>query len=327
MLNFKVLMGCDPEFSFHNSHGKRIPANHFFGINSGDRTAMRSAIGHDGHRETAEIRPKACFSATSILLEIKRIILESVVLSKELERTQWLAKPVVEGNRGEEFQGGHVHFSFWSFLSDLQIYRPIILNNLRCNRCGESIVASIISALDNSINMPLITIALGSSLAKMTENEARVINTPERYRTQDSYSHFEWRTPQTWLVHPKLAFVFLALAKSFIRTNLEKEIKDSAGDLSCNKWVKPIKCDHIKISSGNFLETIGKHLGDYYFPQIYVEKVRRALNFQGEEVHLPGAILKLRELNLPDLSDRDFKWNWITLAEVKRVRKEFNIEV
>jgi len=176
----EVKLGADPEFMLSNArNGQMIPASHFFprdGIVGCDSIRMPNRQ----QRPIAELRPKPDYSPLQLLSNLNQAMQAANKLVP-YRNVKWLA-----GSRpfsGYSI-GGHIHFS------------NIDLNN------------HILRALDTYIGLPLFLI----------ENQATAVKRRNKYgfladyRAKE-YGGFEYRTPGSWLVSPKIAAATLCLAK------------------------------------------------------------------------------------------------------------------
>lgn len=174
----ETLLGADPEFVMLTAAGRIVPASRYFG--PGEPAGSDSVVVRGVQRwPLAELRPRPAREPAVLAQRIRRLLRDAA------ERTAgagliWRAgaAPV----RGLPL-GGHLHLS------------------------GVALTAERLRALDNALALPL----------RLLEPPAAARRRP-RYgalgdcRTKP-HGGFEYRTPPSWLVSPKLALGALALAK------------------------------------------------------------------------------------------------------------------
>lgn len=176
----EVKMGADPEFMLSNArNGHMIPASQFFpreGIVGCDSIRMPNRQ----QRPIAELRPKPDNSPLQLFLNLDQALRTASKLAP-YRNIKWLA-----GSRpfSGYSVGGHIHFS------------NIDLNN------------HILRALDSYIALPLFLIENQVTAVKRRDKYGFLAD----YRAKE-YGGFEYRTPASWLVSPKIAAATLCLGK------------------------------------------------------------------------------------------------------------------
>ena len=286
-----ILLGADPEFVFVDSKaGRLIPANQLIGHGTGDRTGLECLIGHDGHPATAELRPLPAIRPTKLIYNLRKIILEAVVVSKTLEELSWIASPMYS-----ETCGGHIHLSFWkSFWTPQETH-------IKCRACGSSFYGALSRYLDHQVSVPMEERIL-SKLGFLSENERRLSILPEHFRADMGENRLEWRTPPTWLLHPKLAFTYITLTRLFTRLFIGN-----------HTFRGPWTCE----AHENLLSRV-----KYRDDSTYLDSISK-FSLLGEEKLLLSTMksLLLMQYNIHE----DFKWNWVGREEVASIRKEHKI--
>jgi len=176
----EVKMGADPEFMLSNArNGHMIPASQFFpreGIVGCDSIRMPNRQ----QRPIAELRPKPDNSPLQLLSNLDQALRAASRLAP-YRNIKWLA-----GSRpfsGYSI-GGHIHFS------------NIEINN------------HVLRALDSYIALPLFLIENQVTAVKRRDKYGHLAD----YRAKE-YGGFEYRTPGSWLVSPKIAAATLCLGK------------------------------------------------------------------------------------------------------------------
>jgi hypothetical protein len=174
----RVTLGADPEFVLLSPEGKIAAASRFFppqGNAGCDSVVVR------GIRRwpLAELRPAPSAEPAAVTANLRRLLAEAAKRTAG-ERLTWRAGawPV----RGLPL-GGHVHLS------------------------GAALTGERLRALDNAVALPLRLLEPPSAAARRPRFGAL-----GDFRRQ-SHGGFEYRTPPSWLVSPRLAKGVLALAK------------------------------------------------------------------------------------------------------------------
>lgn len=176
----EVKLGADPEFMLANArNGHMIPASQFFpreGIVGCDSIRMPNRQ----QRPIAELRPKPDYSPLQLVANLDHALRVASKMAP-YRNIKWLA-----GSRpfsGYSI-GGHIHFS------------NIALNN------------HVLRALDTYVGLPLFLIENQVTAVKRRDKYGFLAD----YRAKE-YGGFEYRTPGSWLVSPKIAAATLCLGK------------------------------------------------------------------------------------------------------------------
>lgn len=175
----KLLIGADPEFALLNEHNQIVPASSFVDINSdakigADALMLRRTIVYP----LVELRPSPQPSPNQLYMQIKQLLLEASHYIKDGE-LRWVAGAMPVAGLA---LGGHIHFS------------------------GVNVTPRLLHLLDGLVAIPLATIEdpLGRGRYKRYGSLGD-------YRRQ-SHGGFEYRTPPSWLVSPKVTKAALTLA-------------------------------------------------------------------------------------------------------------------
>ncbi|THF74612.1 putative amidoligase domain-containing protein [Cohnella fermenti] len=174
----RVTLGADPEFALLSAEGKIVPASRYL--------PKRGAAGCDSMRvggtirwPLGELRPTPSADPKELAEALRRLLARSAALTAGAAVSFRAGAAPVRGLP----LGGHLHVS------------------------GAALTGERLRALDNAVALPL-----------------RLLEPPEANRRRPRYgslgdyrpkSHggFEYRTPPSWLVSPRLARGTLALAK------------------------------------------------------------------------------------------------------------------
>jgi hypothetical protein len=173
-----VTLGADPEFVLFDGNGKIVPASRYF-QREGDAGCDSVVIRGVRRFPLAELRPSPSPEPDAVLADVRRL-LASAARRTAGEPLVWRAGGMPA--RGLPL-GGHVHLS------------------------GAALTGERLRALDNAVALPL----------RLLEPPAASERRP-RYGAlgdfrRQSHGGFEYRTPPSWLVSPRLARGVLALAK------------------------------------------------------------------------------------------------------------------
>ncbi|MDI4645607.1 putative amidoligase domain-containing protein [Cohnella hashimotonis] len=174
----EALLGADPEFVMLTEAGRIVPASRYFG--PGERTGSDSVVLRGVQRwPLAELRPRPARDPAVLTQRIRRLLLDASARTAGA-KLRWRAgaAPV----KGLPL-GGHLHFS------------------------GLALTAERLRALDNALALPL----------RLLEPDGAGRRRPRYgalgdFRTK-SHGGFEYRTPPSWLVSPRLTLGVLSLAK------------------------------------------------------------------------------------------------------------------
>lgn len=178
MNGVQAMLGADPEFILLSPEGKVVPASRYF--------SPKGAAGCDSIRirgekrwPLVELRPRPSSEPSAVTAEVRRLLGVAAQLTSSDPLT-WRAgaSPV----RGLPL-GGHLHVS------------------------GMSLTSERLRALDNAVALPL----------RLLEPPSAAARRP-RYGSlgdvrRQPHGGFEYRTPPSWLVSPRLTLGALALAK------------------------------------------------------------------------------------------------------------------
>lgn len=174
----RVTLGADPEFVMLGPDGKVVPASRFF-PRDGDAGCDSVVIRGVRRWPLAELRPAPATEPAAVAKDLRRLLGEAA------RRTAGTALSWRAGAgpvRGLPL-GGHVHVS------------------------GAVLTGERLRALDNAVALPLRLLEPPSAAARRPRFGAL-----GDFRRQ-SHGGFEYRTPPSWLVSPRLARGVLALAK------------------------------------------------------------------------------------------------------------------
>ncbi|MFC5531867.1 putative amidoligase domain-containing protein [Cohnella yongneupensis] len=173
-----VTLGADPEFIMLAPDGKVVPASRYF-PRDGDAGCDSVVIRGVRRWPLAELRPAPATEPAAVAADVRRL-LTAAARRTAGAKLAWRAGagPV----RGLPL-GGHVHIS------------------------GAALTGERLRALDNAVALPLRLLEPPSAAARRPRFGAL-----GDFRRQ-SHGGFEYRTPPSWLVSPRLACGALALAK------------------------------------------------------------------------------------------------------------------
>jgi len=204
---------------------------------------MSSFVGVDGHTYTAELRPPASRHVSMLLYHIAQgLSAADDALTKPMGL---FAKPMV----GEEPLGGHIHLSFYpqtpplgrvlwakygailgleGRLAQHLVGVPELSNELL--EQADKVAPELFSMRDFARKLNWLVLALevwaqpwhsrrNRNGRYGDPNDVRVVGHPVGQWPMGSladkypYMHLEYRPPSSWLAHPRLAYLYLALAK------------------------------------------------------------------------------------------------------------------
>ncbi len=174
----EALIGADPEFVMLTAAGRIAPASRYFG--PGERAGSDSVVVRGEQRwPLAELRPRPAREPAVLTERIRRLLLDASARTAGAGLSWRAGAAPVKGLP----LGGHLHFS------------------------GVALTAERLRALDNALALPL----------RLLEPDGAGRRRPRYgalgdFRTK-SHGGFEYRTPPSWLVSPRLALGVLSLAK------------------------------------------------------------------------------------------------------------------
>lgn len=173
-----VMLGADPEFVMLRPDGKIVPASRYL-PRDGDAGCDSVVIRGVRRWPLAELRPEPATEPAAVAANLRRLLAEASRRTAGADLS-WRAGagPI----RGLPL-GGHVHIS------------------------GAGLTGERLRALDNAVALPLRLLEPPSAAARRPRFGAL-----GDFRRQ-SHGGFEYRTPPSWLVSPRLACGALALAK------------------------------------------------------------------------------------------------------------------
>ncbi|MFD2332019.1 hypothetical protein ACFSR7_22420 [Cohnella sp. GCM10020058] len=174
----EALIGADPEFVMLTDAGRIVPASRYFG--PGERTGSDSVVVRGVQRwPLAELRPRPARDPAVLAQRIRRLLQDASARTAGAGlRWRAGAAPV----KGLPL-GGHLHFS------------------------GLALTAERLRALDNALALPLRLLEPAGAGRRRPRYGAL-----GDFRSK-SHGGFEYRTPPSWLVSPRLALGVLSLAK------------------------------------------------------------------------------------------------------------------
>jgi len=173
-----ALIGADPEFVMLAATGRVVPASRYFAPD--ERAGCDSVVLHGVQRwPLAELRPRPAAEPGVLAGRIRRLLQDAAVRTAGAG-LRWRAGAMpVPGLP----LGGHLHFS------------------------GVALTGERLRALDNAVALPL----------RLLEPEGAARRRPRYGALGDfrpkPHGGFEYRTPPSWLVSPRLALGVLSLAK------------------------------------------------------------------------------------------------------------------
>jgi hypothetical protein len=177
-LGVQAMLGADPEFILVSPAGKVVPASRYF---SPDGEAGCDSIRMKGEKRwpLVELRPRPALEPSLVTAEMHRLL---GVASRRTSGAKLTWRAGASPVRGLPL-GGHLHLS------------------------GLALTGERVRALDNAVALPL----------RLLEPPAAGARRP-RYGAlgdvrRQPHGGFEYRTPPSWLVSPRLALGALALAK------------------------------------------------------------------------------------------------------------------
>ncbi len=177
-LGVQAKLGADPEFVLMSTEGRIIPASRYF-LPEGDAGCDSVRIRGEKRWPLVELRPKPFMEPIQLTADVRRL-LHVAAHRTEGASLSWRAGALpVPGLP----LGGHIHLS------------------------GVALIGERLRALDNAVALPL----------RMLEPFAAARRRP-RYGSlgdvrRQSHGGFEYRTPPSWLVSPRLTLAAFALAK------------------------------------------------------------------------------------------------------------------
>lgn len=243
-------MGADPEmlvgrasedFEFQTQNANRA----LFGGAGANGAAF---IGLDGHAFTAELRPPPARNINLLLYHIAQGLLTTQeFLNRQHPGHVLLARPKIN----DETMGGHIHLSFYPETPPIQhevaarygyfmrdgvvLHRDGVvlprgtareIQELVLNEAGQMFDLGVFTRKLNWLVLPLEYWAQpwfsrrNRNAQYGGPNDVRVTTHPATkwppmggMDKKYPYMHVEYRAPSTWLVHPRLAYLYLSLAK------------------------------------------------------------------------------------------------------------------
>lgn len=173
-----ALIGADPEFVMLAASGRVVPASRYFASN--ERAGCDSVVVRGVQRwPLAELRPRPAAEPGVVAGRIRRLLQDAAARTAGAG-LRWRAGAMpVPGLP----LGGHLHFS------------------------GVALTGERLRALDNAVALPLRLLEPGGAGRRRPRYGALGDFRPK------AHGGFEYRTPPSWLVSPRLALGVLALAK------------------------------------------------------------------------------------------------------------------
>ncbi|MCD9021024.1 putative amidoligase domain-containing protein [Cohnella silvisoli] len=174
----EAALGADPEFVLLSPEGRIVPASRYFSP-EGDAGCDSIRIRGEKRWPLVELRPRPSFEPAQVTADVRRLLrvaAKRTVGAKLSWRAGALPVPGLP-------LGGHVHLS------------------------GAALTGERLRALDSAVGLPL----------RLLEPPMAAMRRP-RYGSlgdvrRQPHGGFEYRTPPSWLVSPRLALGALALAK------------------------------------------------------------------------------------------------------------------
>lgn len=192
----RIIIGCDPEFVLARND-YFVPANEVFS------TCLDNALGCDGASETGELRP----GCSDNVIELAERILSTLSYINEVEKGIKVYAGHFKFNKP---LGGHIHFSFINKkLTEKEIYEFADYLDFYLIDC----LSDLIDDLDEREARR--NFGYGLKLAE-SKDSIRL----------KSNSHFEYRSPGSWLICPKVAITNLVVAKNVIYQKIHYGIKE-----------------------------------------------------------------------------------------------------
>ena len=222
-------IGADVEFVLGQKNHDLysiIPMNKFLGV---DRV-LSSYIGTDAHSATGEIRPPASHNISTLLYKIGFAL---ATIDTHLTRNHKDSKIFGSPYCLNEPLGGHIHLSFFTrkyphydvLLYDLDYPTEIRTLSLQNKIPTSPVIIRLLSYL---------ILPFEGWIQPWNQRVTRMENyglpetmrhaesgPPRRLRPNEYYYHLEYRVPSTWIIHPTIAYCYLALAK-LVLLNTEK---------------------------------------------------------------------------------------------------------
>ncbi|MFB9275140.1 putative amidoligase domain-containing protein [Cohnella cellulosilytica] len=177
----RTLLGADPEFVLVSSAGRVVPASRYFPY-EGEAGCDSMRVRGEKIWPLVELRPRPCPEPAQLTAELHALLREAAGRTAGVELS-WRAGALPV--RGVPL-GGHVHVS------------------------GAALHGERLRALDNAVALPL----------RLLEPPGAGSRRP-RYGAlgdvrRQPHGGFEYRTPPSWLVSPRLALGVFALAKTAV---------------------------------------------------------------------------------------------------------------
>ncbi|CAI6081245.1 putative amidoligase domain-containing protein [Cohnella sp. JJ-181] len=173
-----ALLGADPEFVMLSAAGRIVPASKYFG--PGEPAGSDSVVVRGVQRwPIAELRPRPAREPGVLAQRIRRLLQDAAARTAGAG-LRWRAGAVPV--RGLPL-GGHLHFS------------------------GIALTSERLRALDNALALPLRLLEPAGAGRRRPRYGALGDYRPK------AHGGFEYRTPPSWLVSPRLALGVLSLAK------------------------------------------------------------------------------------------------------------------
>lgn len=225
--------GADPELGFARQDRRGrwtlVPAFEILGSKS-----LKSFIGTDGHAATGELRPPPSRNINTLLVNVASAL--ELITRTIGNRVSLVASPM----HGNDPLGGHIHLSF---LTDNSAVRTAIYdyglplwsdhgeNRLETLRGHLANRPDVLALVENPTapfpwNFAKALSFLGGPLEYWVQPITRRDRTAYYGKPLDvrgtvrahpspkiSHLQYEYRAPCTWLAHPRLAYVYLAVAK------------------------------------------------------------------------------------------------------------------
>lgn len=195
-------------------------------------------VGNDGHQQTGEIRPRPAHNVRQHVMDLADGVMSLQRWIKGSKRTKdaWImALPYYGG----ETYGGHIHCSFTYQNPAQQELRALGLTwtgdrfdgnqEVPANQIAK--LAALSQRMNETVN-PDSFLRVMNHLVRPFEcavqpwdlrlarnetygksDDCRNQNSRPPAHFTDTYVHYEYRVPSTWLAHPELAYSYLGLAK------------------------------------------------------------------------------------------------------------------
>lgn len=180
-------IGCDPEFVITNN-GEFIRAYEII--------PNEHAFGLDGNENIGEMRPPPAYNSFTLIANIKKTLKEGIEKVPVLKKKYDLLAGHFKCGRPI---GGHIHIS------------------------SPDIKSRMFDSLYNAINPVILT--LSDVIDDLTEREKRWDTGYGCGWREADHRGFEYRTPGSWLINPKVAFVYLFVTETAVKEFLEENSK------------------------------------------------------------------------------------------------------